>query len=111
MNLSLSSQGRTYSKYTKDRHSVNKLGTKLSDDTREKMAKSHKGVLVYFYSFSSNTFGMFVNKSSAATKLGVSLRTISRWGESRKLNYCKCVGFEKVILGYTTITPREVNIY
>jgi len=65
------------------------------------MSISHGGVEIYYYSFSTQKFGSFANKSTAAAELNVSNRTITRWADSCRVSSTRTKGFEKVVLGYT----------
>nr|ATX61993.1 hypothetical protein [Tremella fuciformis]ATX62039.1 hypothetical protein [Tremella fuciformis] len=108
-NASIQHLGREYSDYTNSLHRDNQLGKVLSDRTRRKMIESAGGVQVYYYSYVTESFGVFNTKVIARATLGVSLRTIGRWAESRKPKSTKVDAFKKVILGYTRITKQEVR--
>lgn len=76
--LSLEYQGREFSDFTKNQHRDNMTGKRFSTEIREKMSNSHGGVIIYYYSFTTQKFGSFTNKSTAAAELNVSIRTVTR---------------------------------
>jgi hypothetical protein len=80
--VSIAHLGRTYNQATLDLHRVNMQGTILSDETRAKMSDSYGGVSTYVMDQVTLEVSSYSTKSDAATALGISIRTLSRWAEN-----------------------------
>jgi group I intron endonuclease len=108
-NLSETFIGRNYENHTISLHRKNMLGKKFSEDIRLKMSESHGGVVIHYYSNTNQKFGTFSNKSLAAKNLGISIRTVTRWAESRTPKFTKIAEYGKITLGYSPINITEVE--
>lgn len=78
--VSLAHQGREYAESTLKLHREKNIGRVASDETKELMAINNKGVKIVVTDNLTGISTLYNTKSEAALALGISLRTVTRWG-------------------------------
>jgi hypothetical protein len=107
--LSLSFLNRKFTKETRSLHRINKTGKKLSETIKAKILKGQGGIAIDLESFNSKNeveaVIKFKTKTLLAKELNISLRTVNRWLDDKKIHSTLSLKYPRIKL----VMPTSVE--